>query len=112
ASACMRRSVEVSTRIERTARANAGSPSPSSGSSSSRIDGRVRRSFGSVEGQTAQSHPIDGTPCDVPLPSTVTLRLNNLLSAAGGLDEAHAQLVEHRLEHLTFFSREVALRFL
>ena len=41
-------------------------------SSSIRIDGRVRRSRGSVDRQTAQSQPIAGTPCDVPLPSTVT----------------------------------------
>ena len=44
-----------------------------------RIDGRVRRSRGSVERHTAQSQPIAGTPCDVPLPSTVTLRLNSNL---------------------------------
>jgi hypothetical protein len=51
--------VEVSTRMERTARANfAGGPS----SSSIRIDGRMRRSFGSDERHTAQSQPIDGTP--------------------------------------------------
>ena len=37
-----------------------------------RIDGRVRRSRGSDERQTAQSQPIAGTPCDVPLPRTVT----------------------------------------
>ena len=41
------------------------------GRSSIRIDGRVRRSRGSVERQTAQSQPIAGTPCDVPLPRTV-----------------------------------------
>src|SRR3954469_6034022 len=111
-SACVRRSVEGSTRIDRTARAKAGCALSSSGCSSSRIDGRVRRSFGSVERQTAQSHPIDGTPCDVPLPSTVTSRLNNPLSAAGRFDEAQAKLVEHRLEHLTFFGGEVALGLL
>src|SRR3954451_3775946 len=111
-SACIRRSVEVSTRIDRTARAKAGCALSSPGCSSSRIDGRVRRSFGSVERQTAQAHPIDGKPCDVPLPSTVTLRLNNPLSAAGRFDEAQAKLVEHRLEHLTFFGGEVALGLL
>src|ERR1700736_1905938 len=38
---------------------------------SSMIEGRVRRSWGSLEWQTAQSHPRVGTPIDVPLPSTV-----------------------------------------
>src|SRR6478736_10442582 len=108
----MRRSVEVSTRIDCTARAKAGCPSPASGWSSSRIDGRVRRSLGSADRQTAQSHPIDGTPCDVPLRITVTLRVNNPLSAAGRFDEAQAELVEHRLEHLPFFRGEVALGLL
>ncbi len=36
-------------------------------------EGRVRRSRGSLEWQTAQSHPIVGTPIEVPLPSTVTV---------------------------------------
>ena len=39
-----------------------------------RIDARSRLSCGSDERQTAQSQPITGTPCDVPLPSTVILR--------------------------------------
>ena len=49
-------------------------PSPLSRSSpkSSRIDGRVRRSRGSVDRHTAQSQPMAGTPCDVPVPSIVT----------------------------------------
>jgi hypothetical protein len=78
-----------------------------------RTDGRVRRSRGSVERHTAQSHPIAGTPCDVPLPSTVTLRLNNALSIARGLrgprrfNKAQAQLVENLFEDLTLLSREV-----
>ena len=37
------------------------------------IEGRVRRSRGSEEWQTAQSQPMVGTPIDVPLPSTVSL---------------------------------------
>ena len=41
-----------------------------------RIDGRVRRSRGSVEVHTAQVQPIIGTPCEVPVPRSVTLRLN------------------------------------
>ena len=36
-------------------------------------EGRVRRSCGSEEWQTAQSQPMVGTPIDVPLPSTVSL---------------------------------------
>src|SRR6266536_921809 len=42
-------------------------------STSIRIEGRVRRSRGSVDRQTAQSQPMAGTPCEVPLPRTVTL---------------------------------------
>src|SRR4051812_35157513 len=34
-------------------------------------EGRVRRSWGSVERQTAQLHPSVGTPIEVPLPNTV-----------------------------------------
>ena len=37
------------------------------------IEGRVRRSWGSLEWHTAQSHPSVGTPIDVPLPSTVSV---------------------------------------
>jgi hypothetical protein len=39
------------------------------------MDGRVRRSWGSLEWQTAQSHPNVGTPMEVPLPSTVKVAL-------------------------------------
>jgi hypothetical protein len=35
------------------------------------IDGRSRRSRGSVERQVAQAQPIIGTPCEVPVPSSV-----------------------------------------
>src|SRR5512146_3138280 len=35
------------------------------------MDGRVRRSWGSVERQTRQEQPMVGTPIEVPLPSTV-----------------------------------------
>src|SRR5262245_62145063 len=111
ASACVRRSVDVSTRIDRTLRAN-GVSAPLS--SSIRIDGRVRRSRGSAERQTAQSQPIAGTPCDVPLPRTVT-RISGFddpLLAAGGLDEPHAELEEDLLEELPLFGREVAARLL
>src|SRR5438034_951338 len=100
ASACSRRSVDVSTRIT----------GPFSASST--IDGRRRRSCGSVERQTAQSQPIAGTPVDVPLPSTVTLRFNNPLPLARRLDEPQAQLVKDLFEHLALFCREIAARFL
>src|SRR5882724_9672348 len=36
-------------------------------------EGRVRRSRGSDDRQTAQSQPIVGTPMDVPLPRTVSV---------------------------------------
>ena len=87
ASAYIQRSVDVSTRIDEPFTSMA-------------IEGRVRRSRGSEDRQTAQSQPIAGTPVDVPLPRTVTLRLNNPLSTAGGLDEPEAQLIEHLFEHL------------
>jgi hypothetical protein len=67
ASACARRSVDVSTRIERTLAANAGPAL----SGSIRMDGRVRRSRGSVDRHTEQSQPMAGTPWEVPLPRTV-----------------------------------------
>jgi hypothetical protein len=37
------------------------------------MEARVLRSCGSVERQVSHSHPIIGTPCDVPVPSTSTL---------------------------------------
>ena len=72
-----------------------------------RIDGLVRRSRGSDERHTAHTHPMAGTPCDVPLPSTVTLRLNNALSTrrVGRLNEAEAKLEQDLLENLAFFCR-------
>src|SRR5215467_5110028 len=93
ASACSRRSVEVSTSTERTPAAKEESTSLSS---SRRIDGRVRRSRGSDEWHTPQAHPITGTPCDVPLPRTVTRMsgFDDSFVAALRLDEAHPQLVE------------------
>jgi hypothetical protein len=36
------------------------------------IDVLVRLLRGSAEVQTAQEQPIMGTPCDVPLPRTIT----------------------------------------
>ena len=35
------------------------------------MDDRVRLSRGSADVQTAQSHPIIGTPCEVPVPRNV-----------------------------------------
>ena len=54
----------------------------SAGAISIRIEGRVRWSRGSVERQTSHRQPIIGTPCEVPVPRNVTLRLNNALSAS------------------------------
>ena len=42
---------------------------------STKIDGRRRLSRGSVERHTAQSQPIIGTPCDVPVPRNVISQL-------------------------------------
>ena len=39
---------------------------------STSTEGRVRWSCGSEEWQTRQSHPMVGTPIEVPLPSTVS----------------------------------------
>src|SRR5215467_13451038 len=129
ASACWRKSVDVSTRIYRTAVRVADSPSR--GPMSMRIDGRVRWSCGSVDRHTVQRHPMNGTPWEVPLPRTVTRttrysrlatrgsrlvtrdsRVNDARGLATRLDKAHPQLVENLLEHLALFSREVAPRFL
>src|SRR5437867_9563684 len=112
-SACVRKSVEVSTRIDRTAsRTFDGVCAPSPPVISIRMDGRLRRSRGSVERHTRHSQPIIGTPWEVPVPRRVTLRFNNPLSATRRRDKAHAQLVEHLLEHLALFSRQVALSLL
>src|SRR5262245_12805888 len=110
ASAWARRSVDVSTRTLRTASA-IGEPSLPS-PISIRIDGRVRRSRGSFERQTSQSQPIIGTPCDVPVPRSVILRLNNAFLAGRRLNVPHSQLVEDLLQHLTLFRRQVAARLL
>src|SRR6185436_17023585 len=118
ASACARRSVDVSTRIERTAPLNGVAGGDCT---SIRMDGRVRRSRGSEDRQTAQSQPIAGTPWEVPLPRTVTrimvdgdliadrfLGLDDALAGAADFDKAEAELVEHLFEHLALFGREVA----
>ena len=67
---------------------------------STKMDGRSRVSRGSAERQVAQSQPIIGTPCDVPVPRKVIssrrygLEHDALLAALLGLDEAHPQLVQ------------------
>src|SRR5262245_18093473 len=99
-SACSRRSVAVSTSTVRIP--------PSGESTSRRMDGRIRRSRGSVERQTAHSQAIIGTPCDVPVPSSVTLRLNNPVPAVRRADEAHAKLEQDLLEDLTLLGCQVA----
>src|SRR6476620_10551160 len=98
-SACSRRSVAVSTSTVRMP--------PSGEFTSNRMDGRIRRSRGSVEWQTAHSQAIIGTPCDVPVPSSVTLRLNNPLSAARGLYEPHTQLVEQLFKDFVLLGRKL-----
>src|SRR5438445_10048545 len=108
-SACTRRSVDVSTSTLRTAEAIGDAEAPAI---SMRIDGRVRRSRGSVERHTAQSQPIIGTPCDVPVPSSVILRLNDAFAAALGLDEPEAKLVEDLFEQLPLVVGEIAAGFL
>src|SRR5215471_18777950 len=75
-----------------------------------RMEGRVRRSRGSLEWQTAQSHPIIGTPWDVPVPRRVILRFNDPLAAALRLDVPEAQLVEYLLEDLALLGRQIAAR--
>jgi hypothetical protein len=40
------------------------------------MEDRVRLSRGSADWQTAQRHPIIGTPWDVPEPRTVTVSLS------------------------------------
>src|SRR5262245_51716503 len=121
--ACWRKSVDVSTRMYRTALPTADGPSRAP--MSMRIDGRVRVSRGSVDRQTAQRQPMNGMPCDVPLPKTVTCttrgsglgtrsssRVDDAWRLPARLEEAHPQLVEHLLEHLTLFGRQVAPRLL
>src|SRR5205809_4385901 len=77
-----------------------------------KMEGRVRRSRGSVDRHTSQSHPIIGTPCEVPLPSSVILRFNDPFAAARRLDEAQAELVENLFQNLALFSGQIAPRFL
>src|SRR6476469_4489875 len=89
---------------------------------------RWRRSFGSVEWQVAQSQPIIGTPCEVPVPRNVIFKIerqcvrrksgamalaqrmregyrlwvNDALVAFLGLDEAHPKLVQEIVDELRF----------
>src|SRR5579864_7965457 len=96
------------------------------------MEGRLRRSRGSVERQTAQSHPSVGTPMDVPLPSTVKVAFmflvsSSLLSSAAGsgggawlrrprervgdFDVGHAQFVKTILQEVLFCVCEIAFGF-
>src|SRR5262245_6835986 len=112
-SACARKSVDVSTRIDCTASLTVDRDcGPALVSSSIKIDGRLRRSRGSVERHTRHSQPIIGTPWEVPVPGSVTLRFKNPLSATRRRHKAHSQLVKHLLEHLALFCRQVTLGFL
>src|SRR5579862_5748863 len=91
---------------------SAGSPR------SSRMDGRMRLSCGSVERHTAQSQAIAGTPCDVPVPSRVTRMqeasgcsgLNDPRRAALDLDVAHPQFEQDLLDDLALLRRQIAAR--
>jgi hypothetical protein len=69
------------------------------------MDGRVRRSRGSVERQTPQPQPIDGTPATRAAPRTRDSRFNNALPAAGSFDESEPQLVEDLPEDAAFSCR-------
>src|SRR5579872_4677648 len=95
---------------------------------SSMIEGRVRRSCGSVERHTAQSHPKVGTPIDVPLPSTVKVafifsvltsgrsgrgsRLRRTRDGVRYLHIGHAQFVQTILQEILFDRRQVAFGLL
>src|ERR1700692_4906788 len=93
---------------------------------SSMIEGRVRRSCGSLERQTAQSHPSVGTPMEVPLPSTGNVALIALSSSAGSggrsrlwrprqrvghFDIGHAQFVKTVLQEIFLHGSQVAFGF-
>ena len=98
-------------------------------------EGRIRRSRGSVEVQTRQSHPSVGTPIEVPLPRivrTACITLPQRLSVAlcnvrsskaylplggvyslrsnriGEFEEHHSQIEESILQQTGFPFREVA----
>src|SRR5262245_48692990 len=77
---------------------------------STKIEGRRRVSRGSADRQTAQSQPIIGTPCDVPVPRKVTFNsgFDDALLSTLSLHEAHPQVVQEVVEHLRFRGREVA----
>src|ERR1700739_2758857 len=93
------------------------------------IEGRVRRSCGSLELQTAQSHPSCGTPIEVPLPSTVSvafMRVPSCSSSAGSRGDSglrwarqrvgyfhvgHAHFVEAVLQEGFFGRGKIALGF-
>src|SRR5579864_3232853 len=96
-------------------------------SNSSMIEGRVRRSWGSLEWQTAQSHPRVGTPMEVPLPNTVKVAFMVALSSAAGtgggawlwragegvghLDVGHAEFVKTVLQEIFLRRREIPFGF-
>src|SRR5450759_3779056 len=88
---------------------------------STKMDGRSRVSWGSVERQVAHSQPIMGTPWDVPVPRNVILKSSvaNRQSTMSGLDddarvallglhEPHAQLVQQILDEFRLGLREIA----
>ncbi len=52
-----------------------------SGTALMRAEDRKRWSRGSAEVQTRQSHPMTGTPCEVPVPSSVSFRKEGFKSS-------------------------------
>ena len=84
---------------------------------SMRIDGRVRRSRGSVERQTAavaadHRHTVRGAGAEEGMFKRCSSEFDYAFPSPEGLDKPHPELVEHLFEHLTLLGREVAARLL
>src|SRR3954464_8205376 len=77
---------------------------------STKIDGRSRASRGSAERHTAQSQPIIGTPCDVPVPRKVTRNsgFDDALLIALRLHVTQPQIVEQVFDELALGRGQVA----
>src|SRR5215204_3109498 len=108
----------ASTRLTRYANACARRSGPASistqvpASPRIRSEGRNRVSRGSSERQVRQSHPIIGTPCDVPVPRNVICKLIYLWLddpplALLRLHVAHAQFVQQIIDELRFVDGQV-----
>src|SRR5476651_315333 len=72
------------------------------------MEERVRLSRGSADRQTAQRHPIIGTPWDVPEPRTVTVSLDAGIPGDMGLRMPVASGIsrQKREFHLVFPTRQ------